>query len=138
MDNIDIGRRRAVHFISNLNPPSHTMFYGPYQPDSIGYCPYSFQDKHGTHYAPTIKTSLSNYIKIHPKLLYTNINSALYNDITHILVLCFGWWDPTRIYIFQDIPAVRQTKGWKYHVFKESQIQKAPGVMTFDQFLKFF
>lgn len=138
MDNITIGRNRSLKFISHLNPPFHTMFYGPFESNSIGYCPYAFQDSNGTDYAPTVKTTLSDYIKIHPKLLYTNTTKAILNNLQPILVLCYGWWDPTRIYILDKVPEVHITKGWKYHVFKEEIVKDIEGVMTFNEFLKLF
>lgn len=132
VDNIDIGRNRAIDILNMLNPKYGEVLYGQ-RNDGIGYCSFIFQHA-SIKYAATVRTSNNGYIKIDSRLIDTNVADCEEHDIEHVLILAFNWSTSKSIYLIHDIMQYMShcTKGRQYKVFTKQYIEQIMRGVKYD------
>lgn len=122
VENIVIGRARAVEILNLINPEDGEILYGE-RNGGIGYCPFWFTLNH-VNYAATVRTSNRQYIKLDKRVIQTNISTAEDRDFKHILILGFEWDKTKQIYLIQepDKYLSHETLGRGYLVFTKDHL----------------
>ena len=124
VDNIIMGRDRAIEILNLINPENGEILYGD-RNDGIGYCPFWFSINN-TNYAATVRTANRLYIKLDKRVIHTNECSAEDHDLKHVLILGFDWSKTKQIYLINhpDKYLSHETPGRGYLVFTKEHLDQ--------------
>jgi len=124
VENIVIGRDRAIEILNMINPEDGEVLYGD-RNGGIGYCPFWFTINH-INYAATVRTANKDYIKLDKRVVCTNSSCAEDREFVHILILGFNWLKTKQIYLIKDLDKYlsHKTPGRGYLVFTKKHLDE--------------
>jgi hypothetical protein len=119
-----------MEILNRIDPDDGEILYGE-RNGGIGYCPFRFTEG-GVDYVATVRTADRNFVKIHPRMLDTNICAAEERDMEHVLIVGFNWnTDKTWVMIKNCREYIHHaTKGLNYQIFRRDHLSNIMNGVT--------